>query len=204
MARSFVPILIFALAGAAAGFFEAAAPRQEAASAVPNKMMAFSAERARSSFDEGLDNPDVVSDMKITPSRKCGFCMGVSRVSIVSSRQPDGGASFFSHSVLYNIISRPIACVIFPRVASPCMYSRRSDTLTRSLLACRLPVYASSHPSPKVIRADELPRLRPLRSGERAIRRIFVGCVWGRGLQGSGSFVEDFIPGPLTPRSAPG
>jgi len=76
MTRSFVPILILALAGAAAGFFEAAAPRQEAASAVPNKMMAFSAERARSSFDEGLDNPDVVSDMKITPSRKCGFCMG--------------------------------------------------------------------------------------------------------------------------------
>ena len=78
MTRSFVPILLLALAGAAAGFFEAAAPRQEAASAVPNNKIAFSAERARSSFDEGLDNPDVVSDMKITPSRKCGFCMGVS------------------------------------------------------------------------------------------------------------------------------
>ena len=76
MARSFLPILLLALAGAAAGFFEAAAPRQEAV-AVPNKM-AFSAEARSSPFDEGLDNPDVVSDMKITPSRKCGFCMGVS------------------------------------------------------------------------------------------------------------------------------
>ncbi|KAL3763834.1 hypothetical protein ACHAW5_007788 [Stephanodiscus triporus] len=83
MARSFLPFLLLALAGAAAGFFEAVAPHQEAA-VVPNNNRAFAGASSSSDarggrrpfVDEGLDNPDVVSDMKITPSRKCGFCMG--------------------------------------------------------------------------------------------------------------------------------
>jgi hypothetical protein len=83
MARSFLPILLLALAGAAAGFFEAVAPHQEVT--VPNKSFAANPEARGRFFDTGLDNPDVVSDMKITPSRKCGFCMGVSEFSLNSS-----------------------------------------------------------------------------------------------------------------------
>ncbi len=115
MARSFLPILLLALAGAAAGFFEAAAPRQEAAGAVPinNNAAAFPAEacgprRSSSSFDEGLDNPDVASNMKITPSRKCGFCMGVSSYRLASHCR--GSVNFLpSISILLKII-----CATFP------------------------------------------------------------------------------------------
>ncbi|KAL7539925.1 hypothetical protein ACHAXR_009714, partial [Thalassiosira sp. AJA248-18] len=70
MARSYLPILaLFAVIGAAVGFFEAAVPHQE--TAFPKAAATFSA-----SFDEGLDNPNVESDMNIHPARKCGFCMG--------------------------------------------------------------------------------------------------------------------------------
>lgn len=74
MVRSYLPILaLFAVLGAAAGFYKAAVPHQEAA--VPK---AAASNTLSASFDEGLDNPDVVSDMNIHPARKCGFCMGVS------------------------------------------------------------------------------------------------------------------------------
>eukprot|EP00579_Thalassiosira_antarctica_P007271 CAMPEP_0201878590 /NCGR_PEP_ID=MMETSP0902-20130614/9713_1 /ASSEMBLY_ACC=CAM_ASM_000551 /TAXON_ID=420261 /ORGANISM="Thalassiosira antarctica, Strain CCMP982" /LENGTH=74 /DNA_ID=CAMNT_0048406261 /DNA_START=36 /DNA_END=260 /DNA_ORIENTATION=- len=74
MARFSLPILaLFATLGAAAGFYKAAVPHQEtalpkAASAASNSISA--------AFDEGLDNPNVVTDMNIHPARKCGFCMG--------------------------------------------------------------------------------------------------------------------------------
>ena len=71
MARSFLPILLLALVGAAAAFFKAAVPHQEPAVSVPKAVNTFS-------FDEGLDNPNIVADENITPARKCGFCMGVS------------------------------------------------------------------------------------------------------------------------------
>ncbi|MGK3759541.1 MAG: hypothetical protein ACI8RD_011858 [Bacillariaceae sp.] len=32
--------------------------------------------RGGSSFDSGLDNAEIETDGNITPSRKCGFCMG--------------------------------------------------------------------------------------------------------------------------------
>jgi len=101
----FVPILLLAILGAAAGFFkvsadgdgdrilraifshvinldstlvsiiQAAVPHQEtavikAATAASSTLSAL--------FDDGLDNPEIVSDMNISPARKCGFCMGVS------------------------------------------------------------------------------------------------------------------------------
>jgi len=73
MVRSYLPVLaLFAIVGAAAGFFKAAVPHQE--TAVPKAAAASNTFSA--SFDEGLDNPDVVSDMNIHPARKCGFCMG--------------------------------------------------------------------------------------------------------------------------------
>merc|ERR1711862_602396 len=68
MARSLLSIVaIFAIIGLSAAFFKEAKPHQEVA---PNVDSTFTA-----GFDDGLDNPDVISDMRITPARKCGFCM---------------------------------------------------------------------------------------------------------------------------------
>ena len=79
MARSLLPVLLLIIVGATTGFFEAAVPHQEAATASPAKAFTFgAAATATSVFDDGLDNPNVVSDMSIHPARKCGFCMGVS------------------------------------------------------------------------------------------------------------------------------
>ncbi|KAL3811028.1 hypothetical protein ACHAXA_010289 [Cyclostephanos tholiformis] len=96
MARSFLPILLLALAGAAAGFFEAVAPHQEVT--VPNKSFAANPEARGRFFDTGLDNPDVVSDMKITPSRKCGFCMG-DGYQVPKNIPMDGGRRFRANAV---------------------------------------------------------------------------------------------------------
>ena len=72
MARSFLPILLLAIIGVTAGFMKAAVPIQETAAAA-TKSAAIG-----NSFDTGLDNPSIQSDMNIHPARKCGFCMGVS------------------------------------------------------------------------------------------------------------------------------
>ena len=76
MARSYLPILLLAIVGASTAFFEAAVPHQHEAVVAPKAAFAFGA--ASIIIDEGLDNPNVVSDMSIHPARKCGFCMGVS------------------------------------------------------------------------------------------------------------------------------
>jgi len=67
--KSFLPVLLLAIIGVSTAFMKAAVPVQE--TAVPKK-------NSVNTFDEGLDNPNVVSDMNIHPARKCGFCMGVS------------------------------------------------------------------------------------------------------------------------------
>ena len=67
--KSFLPVLLLAIIGVSAAFMKAAVPVQE--TAVPKK-------NSVNTFDEGLDNPNIVSDMNIHPARKCGFCMGVS------------------------------------------------------------------------------------------------------------------------------
>jgi len=67
--KSFLPVLLLAIIGVSAAFMKAAVPVQE--TAAPKKTSV-------NTFDEGLDNPNVVSDMNIHPARKCGFCMGVS------------------------------------------------------------------------------------------------------------------------------
>eukprot|EP00578_Thalassiosira_sp_NH16_P020106 CAMPEP_0181083376 /NCGR_PEP_ID=MMETSP1071-20121207/4123_1 /TAXON_ID=35127 /ORGANISM="Thalassiosira sp., Strain NH16" /LENGTH=94 /DNA_ID=CAMNT_0023165027 /DNA_START=85 /DNA_END=370 /DNA_ORIENTATION=+ len=59
MARSFIPILLLAILGVAAGFFKAATPHQEAAVPAPTTL---------SAFDEGLDNANIASDMNISPA----------------------------------------------------------------------------------------------------------------------------------------
>ena len=138
MARSYLPVLaLLALLGAAAGFFKAAVPHQEA----PLLKAAAPATATWASFDEGLDNSDIVSDANITPARKCGFCMGV---SVASRRVP--------------------SCL-------PLLWMRRSSDVSPSLSAAvRLPRVPSC---PTVSRADELPRLRPLRPGHRNSSQLF-------------------------------
>lgn len=207
MTRFFVPILLLALAGAAAGFFEAAAPRQEAASAVPNTKMAFSAERARSSFDEGLDNPDVVSDMKITPSRKCGFCMGVSRDCVdlfhLASRR---GFVFFAFCSIYYIPLDSSMCNLSPGCISMHVVLPSFATLTRSLLA--LPFCPCVRLVPPVPESDPGRRIAPSPAykvrGTCNSSHIFVGCVgpWtskGRDLSSKTSLSRAFdssVPAP--------
>lgn len=71
MAKSII-ILALAVAIASAFTFKEAVPHQEKA-ASPSFAKKYNFD---SGFDGGLDNPDVVSDLRITPARKCGFCMG--------------------------------------------------------------------------------------------------------------------------------
>eukprot|EP00569_Conticribra_weissflogii_P007073 CAMPEP_0171341288 /NCGR_PEP_ID=MMETSP0878-20121228/9901_1 /TAXON_ID=67004 /ORGANISM="Thalassiosira weissflogii, Strain CCMP1336" /LENGTH=81 /DNA_ID=CAMNT_0011843487 /DNA_START=70 /DNA_END=316 /DNA_ORIENTATION=+ len=65
MARSFLPLLaLFAFVGATAAFFKAAEPHQAAQPVMSNAFVPT----VTSSFDEGLDNPNVASDMNIHPA----------------------------------------------------------------------------------------------------------------------------------------
>ncbi|KAL7524286.1 hypothetical protein ACHAWF_000890 [Thalassiosira exigua] len=90
MARSYLPLIaLFAILGAAAGFFKAAVPHQE--TATPKANAASASSTLSATFDDGLDNPDVVSDMNIHPARKCGFCMGA---WASNPSQPSGGHGF--------------------------------------------------------------------------------------------------------------
>ena len=69
-------ILALAIIGVAAAFFRPAQPHQAPAQVeIPRGGFLFD---SPSSFDEGLDNPEVEADESITAARKCGFCMGVS------------------------------------------------------------------------------------------------------------------------------
>jgi len=57
-----------------AAFFNPTLPFQHEAPAKP--AAAFLTIPRGGSFDAGLDNADIEADGNITPSRKCGFCMG--------------------------------------------------------------------------------------------------------------------------------
>jgi hypothetical protein len=73
MVRSQLPLLaLFAILGVAAAFFKAAEPHQ----VQPEMANAFTQSAVTTSFDDGLDNPNIASDMNIQPARKCGFCIG--------------------------------------------------------------------------------------------------------------------------------
>ncbi len=54
------------IATGASAFYKGAVPQQEGP-------------KIPAAADGLLDNPAVASDPNITPARKCGFCMGVSR-----------------------------------------------------------------------------------------------------------------------------
>jgi hypothetical protein len=67
--------VLFALVlGVAAAFFRPALPYQ-VPKAETNPAI-FVPRGGASTFDAGLDNVDIEVDTNISPSRKCGFCMG--------------------------------------------------------------------------------------------------------------------------------
>jgi hypothetical protein len=75
MKQPIFAILFAVLVGAAAAFFRPAKPYQVPSDTNP---AIFAVPRGGSSvvMDAGLDNEDIEVDTNITPSRKCGFCMG--------------------------------------------------------------------------------------------------------------------------------
>ena len=83
MNKPTVTVLILAvLVSAAAAFFKPAVPHQVAAPDAAAAQNIFSAVprgggASATLFDDaGLDNDAVQADTNISPSRKCGFCMG--------------------------------------------------------------------------------------------------------------------------------
>lgn len=72
MKQPIFALLLALFLGAAAAFFKPATPYQLPAETNP----AIFAAREGASFDAGLDNDEIEADTNITPSRKCGFCMG--------------------------------------------------------------------------------------------------------------------------------
>lgn len=78
--KKVISSLLFAiLVGAAAAFFRPMAPYQ-VVEVAPTQLLFVPRGGAASVFvDSGLDNPDIADDQNISPARKCGFCMGVSK-----------------------------------------------------------------------------------------------------------------------------
>ena len=72
-------ILFALLVGSVAAFFRPAQPFQVVEQqGVPTQPEFFP--RGGGGDGDALDNPDIAEDRNITPARKCGFCMGVSKV----------------------------------------------------------------------------------------------------------------------------
>ena len=71
MKQGILALFLAVFLGAAAAFFKPATPYQIPAESAPS---IFSA--VHGSFDAGLDNAEIEADTNISPSRKCGFCMG--------------------------------------------------------------------------------------------------------------------------------
>ena len=77
----FIAVLLVVLLGVAAAFFRPAVPFQlESTRACDTK--STSSMNMMMMLDAGLDNADVEEDTNITPARKCGFCIGVSIMSL--------------------------------------------------------------------------------------------------------------------------
>ena len=70
-------ILFAILVGAAAALFRPMAPYQVELESSP---IVFPRGGGSAFVDKGLDNAAIPEDSNATPSRKCGFCMGVSCV----------------------------------------------------------------------------------------------------------------------------
>lgn len=79
MKNAIYSLLFAVLVGAAAAFFRPAAPYQVEVEASHPAVFPRGGASDAVVLDAGLDNPEIAEDRNIEPSRKCGFCMGVSR-----------------------------------------------------------------------------------------------------------------------------
>jgi len=71
MKNAIIPLLFAVIIGFCAAFYRPAVPYQ-----VENIATFLPRGGDVEGFDTGLDNADIETDQNITPSRKCGFCMG--------------------------------------------------------------------------------------------------------------------------------
>jgi len=77
MKNIFLALFVTFLAGSTVNaFWKPTRPVQQAAAFSSGDSFLASLDAAASSFDAGLDNTAIEADGNITPSRKCGFCMG--------------------------------------------------------------------------------------------------------------------------------
>jgi len=70
MKTAILALLLAVVIGGSAAFYRPATPYQVPADTAPSFL------GIESSFDSGLDNAEIKTDGNISPSRKCGFCMG--------------------------------------------------------------------------------------------------------------------------------
>ena len=70
MKNAILALLLAVVIGGTTAFYRPAVPYQ-----VPTEAVFFP-RGGSSDFDAGLDNDEIETDGNITPSRKCGFCMG--------------------------------------------------------------------------------------------------------------------------------
>jgi|EP00535_Pseudo-nitzschia_heimii_P009432 hypothetical protein len=73
MKNAILALLLAVVIGGTAAFYRPATPYQIPAAEVHQAVFV---PRGGSNFDAGLDNDEIEADGNITPSRKCGFCMG--------------------------------------------------------------------------------------------------------------------------------
>jgi len=71
--KTFAGLVVVLLFGAAMAFFKPAEPIQVKNN---NENAIKPTFLSPGQVDDLLDNPNIVTDSKITPARKCGFCMG--------------------------------------------------------------------------------------------------------------------------------
>lgn len=80
MKQPIFAVLFALILGVAAAFFRPAQPYQVPPMAADTALFVprggGSSAASSSAFDAGLDNDEIEADTNISPSRKCGFCMG--------------------------------------------------------------------------------------------------------------------------------
>jgi len=75
MKNSILALLLAVIIGGVAALYRPVAPYQVPAAEI-NQAIFVPRGGSTEGFDPGLDNAEIESDGNITPSRKCGFCMG--------------------------------------------------------------------------------------------------------------------------------
>jgi len=75
MKNAILALLLAVVVGGTAAFYRPATPYQVPATGV-HQAVFIPRGGSSETFDHGLDNDEIETDGNISPSRKCGFCMG--------------------------------------------------------------------------------------------------------------------------------